>query len=140
MGSRKKKEQPVQVAAPDTTAIQQQYQASLQQIQQQSATAFQEISKANQTTVQALNNQLAESQKLNASYQDKLNAYLSQVQQSQLEQTKALAERDAVATRQQELTQSDAEANNLVNNLYANNQIANSQFRQKTSRRRGFIA
>jgi uncharacterized protein with von Willebrand factor type A (vWA) domain len=140
MGSRRREPAPVAVQAPDTTAIQQQYQQSLQQIQQQNQIALTTITRANEASVQALNQQLAQSQQTNASYQQRLNEYLAQVQQAQTQQQQAAAERDQLLRQQQQQQQTEIEGTSTANNLMAANQVASSQFRQRTSRRRGFIA
>jgi predicted DNA-binding protein YlxM (UPF0122 family) len=138
MGS-KKSSKPKAVVAPDTTALQQQYQQSLQAIQSQSQDALGTIAKANEASVQALNQQLTQSQQTNQAYEQQLNTYLQQLSQTQVEQQKALAERDKSVATQQTLEKQELEGASLSNRILAANQIANSQFSQRTSRKRGFI-
>lgn len=140
MGSKKSSApKPVQVQAPDTTAIQQQYQQSLAAIQQQNALALNQLTKANENSVAALQAQLNESTKINTTYQQQLTNYLQQAKESQLAQQKAISERDLAVTEQQKLQRQEIEGTSLQNNLLAANQVAASTFKQRTGRKRGFI-
>jgi uncharacterized protein YhaN len=140
MGGSRKKSEPVQVKNPDTNAVQQQYQNSLAGIQQQTASSLDTITKANQDTVATLNKQLEDTTKNNQAYQQQLNTYLVKLQESQQQTAQAIAAKDAVTKKQQELDNSNADASSLINNLNSTANIAARQFSSKTSRKRGVIA
>jgi uncharacterized coiled-coil protein SlyX len=138
VGSKKKKQpKPTLYQEPDTTALQNQYQKQLESIQQQNQQVLGQIQEANQGTIGALNTRVAEAERINQTYQQQLQTYLSNLQQLQTENQANLQERDALQKQLEEIQKNQLSAANLANNLNTSNQIASRAFEAKTSRGRG---
>lgn len=140
MGSKKKAEPTTVFQTPDTTAIQQNYQQSLAAVQAQSQQSLAAVQEANRKSQEAIQQQLQQQQQANAAQQDSLNKYLAELQKSQIEQQQAIAARDTAVAQQQEFEKNTLTGQASQTNLLASTQVANSKFKESTSRKRGFIA
>lgn len=131
---RSKRETPVTVAPPDTTAITNSYNESLKKVQEENAKALAVITKSNEESKKLLEKQLADSNKTNAEYQKKLNEYLASVTKAQEEQKLLAAQKYQKDLEAQDMEKNIALGNRQENNLSTANAIANFRFGRNTAR------
>lgn len=140
MGRRSKEPTSVAPSAQDTTAIQKQYQDSLAAVQAQSDASLAAVQKANADSQAAIQQQTQQQAQAQQSQQQQLTLYLQQLAATQQEQQAAVAKKDSAITANQAFERQSTLADSAQNNLLASTQASNAQFKQSTSRKRGFIS